>query len=42
MLLALIIFGTCARRETLEYYVKKNRKKEAIELMKQVIVGKED
>jgi len=42
MLLALLIFSTCARKETIEYYVKKNRKKEAIELMKQVIVGKED
>jgi hypothetical protein len=42
MIMALVIFGTCARKETIEYYVKKNRKNEAIALMKQVIVGKED
>jgi hypothetical protein len=34
MILALLIFATCARKETIEYYVKKNRKKEAIDLMK--------
>ena len=42
MVLALVIFATCARKETIEFYVKQNRKKEAIELMKQVIIGKED
>jgi len=42
MLLALVIFTTCARKETIDYYVKKNRKLEAIELMKQVIIGKEE
>ena len=42
MILSLIIFTVFARKETIEYYVKKNRKEEAINLMKQVIVGKDD
>jgi len=42
MVLSLLIFIVFARKETIEYYVKKNRKEEAINLMKQVIVGKDD
>ena len=42
MVLSLVIFSTCARKETIEYLVKNNRKEEAIDLMKQVILGKDD
>jgi hypothetical protein len=42
MVLSLVIFTTCARKETIEFYVKNDRKEEAIALLKQVIIGKED
>jgi hypothetical protein len=42
MVLSLFIFIVFARKETIEYYVKKNRKEEAINLMKQVILGKDE
>ena len=42
MVASLFIFIIFARKETIEFYVKKNRKEEAIKLMKMVIVGKDE